>query len=274
MNKDDSIEVGRSACSVTAPNDGLGVKASPESAAGGAYRGGAFMTTRWSVVVRAGVGDTGVGHVAFSELCSAYWTPLYAYIRRLGKSPHDAEDLTQAFFMQLLQKQWIAGADQAKGRFRTFLLVALKRFLANEWDRQHALKRGGFNSMIPMDQALAESHYDEDLAHREQPDKVYEKQWAMALLERVMARLQAEYAETDRSVFFDALRGSLAKETSVPTYVEIGERLGLTEAAVKMAVSRLRARYRELLRDDIAQTVDSPADIEDEIAHLFSVFSQ
>jgi RNA polymerase sigma factor (sigma-70 family) len=232
-----------------------------------------FMTTRWSVVVRAGGSDARTGQLALSELCAAYWSPLYAYVRRLGKSPHDAEDLTQAFFAQLLEKQWLAGADQTKGRFRTFLLIALKRFLANEWDRQHALKRGGFQTIISIDQDLAEMKFDEALACRDQPDVIYEKQWAMTLLERVMNRLGAEYAETGRGALFENLRACLAKEESAPAYAEIGVRLGLSEAAVKMTVRRLRARYRELLRDEIAETVESPAEIEDEIAHLFSVFA-
>lgn len=230
-----------------------------------------FVTTHWSVVIRARQGDT-TAQQALSELCCTYWYPLYAFVRRLGQSPQDAEDLTQAFFTRLLEKNYIAAADQEKGRFRTFLLITLKRFLANEWDRQHAQKRGGFATVISIDQSLAESRFGAEPAHQETPDVLFERQWAMTLLEQVMARLQAEFAATDRAEQFTYLRACLTKDDAALPYAEIGARLGLTEPAVKMAVQRLRARYRELLRDEIAKTVASPDDIEDELRHLFAVF--
>jgi RNA polymerase sigma-70 factor (ECF subfamily) len=227
-----------------------------------------FVTTHWSVVLRAGGDDAALG-----ELCRAYWYPLYAYVRRLGKSPQDAEDLTQAFFARLLEKNYIAAADQEKGRFRTFLLIALKRFLANEWDREHAQKRGGFQTIVSIDHDLAETRFSAEPAHAEQPDVLFERQWAMALLEQVMARLQSEYTDTGRGELFGHLRACLTRDEAALSYVEIGTRLDMSDAAVKMAVQRLRARYRELLREEIAKTVASPDDIEDELRHLFAIFS-
>lgn len=227
-----------------------------------------FATTHWSVVLRAG-GDS----EALGELCRVYWYPLYAYVRRLGRSPQDAEDLTQAFFARLLEKNYIAAADREKGRFRTFLLVMLKRFLANEWDREHAQKRGGFQTIISIDQGLAETWFSAEPAHREAPDVLFERQWAMALLEQVMKRLESEYADTDRGDLFAQLRACLTKDDAALPYVEIGERLRISEAAVKMAVQRMRLRYREILREEIARTVDSPDDVADELRHLFAVFS-
>ncbi len=227
-----------------------------------------FVTTHWSVVLRAGGDEEALG-----ELCRAYWYPLYAYVRRSGKSPQDAEDLTQAFFARLLAKNFIPAADQEKGRFRTFMLVALKRFLANEWDHQHARKRGGFQTIVSIDHDVAETRFGAELVYTEQPDLLFERQWAMTLLEQVMARLQSEYADTGRGELFAQLRACLTKDEAAPAYLELGERLHMTEAAVKMAVQRLRARYRELLRDEIAKTVAAPDTIEDEIRHLFAVFA-
>jgi RNA polymerase sigma-70 factor (ECF subfamily) len=243
---------------------------SPSAAPAGGPR---FLTTHWSVVIRAGVDDTADAQAALSELCGVYWYPLYAFVRRLGRSPQDAEDLTQAFFARLLEKNYIAAADQEKGRFRTFLLVALKRFLANRWDREHAQKRGGFATVVSLDQGVAESRFEAEPAHDERPDMLFERQWAMTLLEQVLGRLQAEYAATDRAELFGHLRACLTKDEAALPYAEIGARLNLSEGAVKMAVQRLRVRYRELLREEIAKTVDSPDDIEDELRQLFAVFS-
>lgn len=232
-----------------------------------------FLTTHWSVVIRAGQDPSEASQQALADLCRTYWYPLYAFVRRQGHGPQEAEDLTQEFFARLLEKNYVAGADQQKGRFRTFLIVALKHFLANEWDRQHAQKRGGFQTVVSIDHDLAESRYGAELAHHEQPDVIFERQWAVTLLEEVMTRLQAEYTATDRTCLFDHLRPCLTKDESALPYTEIGQRIGLTEAAVKMAVQRLRNRYRELLRDEIGRTVTSPDEVEEEIEHLFSVFA-
>ena len=232
-----------------------------------------FLTTHWSVVIRAGQDPSEASRQALADVCRTYWYPLYAFVRRQGHGPQEAEDLTQEFFARLLEKNYVADADQQKGRFRTFLIIALKHFLANEWDRRHAQKRGGFRTVVSIDHDLAESRFGAELAHHEQPDVIFERQWAMTLLEEVMARLQAEYTATDRKRLFDHLRPCLVKDESALPYAEIGQRLGLTEAAVKMGVQRLRNRYRELLREEIGRTVTSPDEVEGEIEHLFSVFA-
>jgi RNA polymerase sigma-70 factor (ECF subfamily) len=231
-----------------------------------------FATTHWSVVVSAQDQDSSRSLQALESLCRTYWYPLYAFVRRQGRRPHDAQDLTQAFFTRLLQKDYLKSAARAKGRFRTFLLVAFNRFLADEWDRQHAQKRGAFAPIVSIDQELAESRYAAEPAHRLQPDVLFDRQWAVALIEHVMARLHEEYLASGRAKLFEHLRGCLARDQSSPPYAKIAPQLNLTEAAIKMAVHRLRARYREILRAEIAHTVSSPEEIEEEIRHLFSAF--
>jgi len=172
----------------------------------------------------------------------------------------------------MLEKEYLKSATREKGRFRTFLLVALKHFLANDWDRQHAQKRGGFTPVVSIDQEHAEARFAAEPAHHLQPDVLFDRQWAMTLLERTMSRLHDEYLATGRAKLFEFLRDCLARDESALPYAEIAIRLNLTEAAVKMAVQRLRARYREILRAEIADTVSSPEEIEEEIRHLFSTF--
>ncbi len=231
-----------------------------------------FATTHWSVVLSAQDKDSPRSAEALEALCRVYWYPLYAYARRAGHSPADAEDLTQGFFARLLEKDYLKSAAREKGRFRTFLLTALKRFLANEWDRQHAQKRGGFAPVVSIDQEMAESRFTAEPAHQLQPDVLFDRHWAITLLERTMARLQEEYGATGRASLFDHLRGCLVRDESSLPYAEIAARLNLTEAAVKMAVHRLRLRYREILQAEIAQTVSAPEEIEEEIRHLFAAF--
>ena len=216
--------------------------------------------------------DSARSDAALETLCRTYWYPLYAFARRLGHPAHDAQDLTQEFFARLLRKEYLKSAEREKGRFRTFLLVALKHFLANEWDRQHAQKRGGFVSVMSIDQELAESRFAAEPSHNLQPDVLFDRQWAMTLLERTMSQLHDEYVATGRARLFEFLQGCLAKDESALPYAEIATRLNLTEAAVKMAVHRLRVRYREILRGEIADTVSSPGEIEEELRHLFSTF--
>ena len=232
----------------------------------------AFVTTHWSVVLAARDQGTPKSSEALEALCRTYWFPLYAFIRRQGRGPHDAQDLTQEFFARLLEKGYLNSATQEKGRFRTFLLVTLKRFLANEWDRQQAQKRGGGKLIVPIDPELAESRFLAAPAAELQPDLLFDRQWAVTLLERTMSRLQEEYVSTGRAKLFELLRGCLAKDESALPYAEIAARLNLTEPAVKMAVQRLRSRYREILRAEIADTVAGPQEVEDEIRHLFSTF--
>ncbi len=240
--------------------------------AGPASPGQWFVTTHWSVVLSAQGRDPTRSTEALEALCRTYWYPLYAYARRMGHSPADAEDLTQGFFARLLEKGFLDTAAREKGRFRTFLLTALKRFMANEWDRRHAQKRGGFAVTVPIDQDLAETRFASEGAHNLAPDLLFDRHWAMTLLETTMARLQREYLESGRAKLFEYLRDCLARDESALAYAEIARRLSLTEPAVKMAVQRMRKRYREILRDQIAQTVSAPEEIEAEIRQLFSAF--
>ncbi len=234
---------------------------------------GHFGNTQWSQVLRAADPDAQGFGPALQSLCQTYWYPLYAFVRRSGHSPQDAEDLTQAFFARLLDKNYLATADREKGRFRTFLIVALKRFLANEWERQHAIKRGGFSTFVEINQENAETRYGGELAHHDQPDALLEKQWAITLIEQVMGHLQTEYTESERGELFGFLRASLTRDDSAMGYAAIAAHLKTSEAAVKMAAMRMRERYQLLLREEIGRTVASPDDVDDEIRHLFTVFS-
>lgn len=236
--------------------------------------GNHFRTTHWSAVIRAGQGNPIEAEPALNELCQVYWYPLYAFARRQGCAASEAEDLTQAFFARLLERNFVAQAEPDKGRFRSFLLTVFKRFLANEWNRQHTQKRGGFKSVIPLDSALAESRFNAELAHDEPPDLLYERQWAMALLDQVMGRLRQEYVESGRARLFERLEACLTLDETALPYAGIGAELSLTEAAVKMAMHRLRARYRALLREEIAKTVASPEEVEVELRDLFAVFQR
>ncbi len=233
-----------------------------------------FTTTHWSVVLSAQKKDSARSANALETLCRAYWYPLYAYARRLGRTPADAEDLTQGFFARLLERDVLKSVSREKGRFRTFLLVALKRFLANEWHREHAQKRGGFAPILPIDQETAESRFAAEPAHNLSPDAAFDQQWAMALLQQTMTQLEQEYVTTGRSRLFELLRSAIGREEAASSYADLGARLNLTEPAIKMAVHRLRSRYREILREQIAQTVSTPAEVEEEIRHLFAAFTQ
>jgi RNA polymerase sigma factor (sigma-70 family) len=224
------------------------------------------------VVLSAQAKESARSSQALEALCRTYWYPLYSYARRVGQSPADAEDLTQGFFARLLEKDYLRSVAPEKGRFRAFLLTALKRYMANDWDRQHAAKRGGFAPVIPMDQTVAETRFASEPAHNAPPDVLFDRQWALTLLERTMARLEEEYAATGRAPLFEHLRNSLTKEDSALPYAQVGAQLNLTEAAVKMAVHRLRARYREILLREIGDTVSSPEQLEEEVRQLFSAF--
>lgn len=232
----------------------------------------AFVTTHWSVVLSAQDKSSAQSAAALESLCRTYWYPLYAYARRAGHSPTNAEDLTQSFFARLLEKDYLQSAAQQKGKFRTFLLIALKRFLANEWDRQHAQKRGGYVPAISIDQQQAESRFAAEPSHNLQPDVLYDRQWALTLLDRAMNRLREEYVATGRTRLFEALRNLLVKDESSLPYADVAAQLKLTEPAVKMAVHRMRARYRDILHEEISQTVTSAVEVEEELRHLFAAF--
>jgi RNA polymerase sigma-70 factor (ECF subfamily) len=209
---------------------------------------------------------------ALETLCRTYWYPLYAFVRQQGHSPADAEDLTQGFFGRLLAKDYLKSVAREKGRFRTFLLTALRHYLCDEWDRQHAKKRGGFTSIISIDQELAESRFTAEPAHEIQPDVLFDRQWALTLLERTLSRLREEYVTSGRARLFELLQNCLTGDEAALSYAALAARLKLTEAAVKMAVHRLRARYREILKAEIAETVSSPEEVEEEMRHLFAAF--
>lgn len=231
-----------------------------------------FVTTHWSVVLAARTKDSPQSAAALETLCRTYWYPLYAFVRHQGRAPEDAQDLTQGFFARLLEKDYLKTVAHEKGKFRTFLLVALKRFMANEWDRLHAQKRGGFTPILSIDQELAESRFECEPVDKAPPDQLYDRQWAVTLLEQTMNCLEEEYGATGRARLFEGLRGLIAKEEAGLSYADAAARLNLSEAAIKMAVHRLRARYREILKGLIAQTVSSEAEIEEELGHLFAAF--
>jgi RNA polymerase sigma factor (sigma-70 family) len=232
-----------------------------------------FLTTHWSVVSLALESDSPEGVAALEELCRSYWFPLYAYVRRQGRSPHDAQDLTQMFFAQLLEKNYLRAADRNKGRFRTFLLVALKRFLFNEWDRANAQKRGGCVTMVPLDVADAESRFVEEPGFAESADRDYERRWAMTLLERAISELRAEYERLDRIAEFERLKQYLTAERGTIHYAPVATSLGLTEAGARTAVHRIRKRFREVFRAAVSATVSTPEEIDNELSHVVRALS-
>ena len=241
---------------------------------GRAARQPAFVTTHWSVVASAGGSDTTRARDALARLCQTYWYPLYAYVRRRGNSAHDAQDLTQAFFAHVLERQTLAAADPERGRFRSFLLGAMNHFLINEWHRARAQKRGGGSQTISLDLAAAEERFDLEPADHSSPDKIFEKQWALTLLGEVLNRLEAEYQREGRGVLFAALQQTLMGSRESQPYSELAAQLGMNENAIKVAVHRLRRRYRELVRDEIAGTVARTRDIEEEMRHLVNALAQ
>jgi len=232
------------------------------------------VTTHWSVVLSAGSADTTRAQAALTKLCQAYWYPLYAYVRRRGHSAHDAEDLTQEFFARFLEHHWAGTADREKGRFRTFLLSALTHFLADEWDKARAQKRGGGVHPLPLPLDTAETRFGQEPADNHTPEQHFERRWAMTLLEQVLSHLQQEYAQEGKSALFAALNPCLVGERTAQPYSALAAKLNLSEAAVKSSVHRLRRRYRQLLRDEIAQTVAGPAEVEAEVRHLAAVLAQ
>jgi len=228
-----------------------------------------FATTHWSVVLTAGRRDTPRAQQALARLCQTYWYPLYAYVRRRGYSAHDAQDLTQAFFARLLEHQSLTRADPDRGRFRSFLLAAMNHFLASEWKRGMAQKRGGGSATLSLDLAAAEERFDLEPADLSAPDKLFEKQWALTLLAEVLNRLEGEYQSEGKAGLFDALKQTLTGSRESQRYAELAPHLGLNESAVKVAVHRLRKRYRELIRAEIANTLDHSQNVEEEMRHLF-----
>jgi RNA polymerase sigma factor (sigma-70 family) len=233
-----------------------------------------FVTTRWTVVLAAG--QPGLPHAeqALEELCATYWYPLYAYVRRQGHSKEDAEDLVQSFFARFLDKNYLAGLSSEKGKFRAFLLACLKHFLANEWDRAGRQKRGGHGNLLSLDWQQADTRYHVEPADHLSPDKLYDRAWAVVLLGRVLARLREEHAAAGRLSLFDQLKRFITLGKRAIPYSQAARALGTNEAAARVAVHRLRRRYRELLREEVAQTLSRPEQAEEEMRALMGAFSE
>ena len=234
--------------------------------------GGKFAPTHWTVVLAARDATPGA-QTALEKLCQTYWPPIYAFVRRQGKSSHDAQDLTQEFFARLLERNSLADVDRSKGKFRSFLLASLKNFLANEWNRAHAQKRGGHNSFISIDANTVESSCCVDPPDHATAEKAFDRRWAMTLLDKTLARLRDEYRSDSKAVLFESLKETLTGERTSLPYSDLAQRLGTSEGNIKVAVHRLRQRYRELLRAEIAETVGSDDQVEDELRSLFAALS-
>jgi len=233
-----------------------------------------FTPTHWSVVLAAaGRADSTHARDALEKLCRNYWLPIYVFVRRQGHNPHDAQDLTQEFFARLLEKNFLAGVHREKGRFRSFMLASVKHFLANEWDKATAQKRGGGQVPISIDAELGESSFGLEPVDTVTAEKIYERRWALALLEQVLRRLREEYTRDGKEKQFEQLKPTLTEASRSVRYAEIAVRLGTSEGAVKVAVHRLRQRYRELLRAEIADTVANTSEIDDEIRNLFAALA-
>lgn len=228
---------------------------------------GRFDTTRWSLVIAAGGDVNPQAHEALEALCRIYWPPIYSYLRRRGKSSQDAEDLTQSFFLKLLERGGIARARADRGKFRTFLLTSLQNFLADEYDRANALKRGGANAAVSLDAGDVEQRLARELAHDESPERLFDRNWAETLIERALTRLEQHMTGSVGPERFAALRPFLSGGQA-GAYPEVARSLGISEPAVRVGVHRMRKQFGELLRDEIAQTVASAADVEDELRHL------
>jgi RNA polymerase sigma factor (sigma-70 family) len=230
----------------------------------------AFVTTHWSVVLTA-QGESPAARDALELLCRIYWWPLYGFVRRQGYIAEEAQDLTQGFFALLLERRDLDAVRREKGRLRSYLLVSLKNFLGKAHRREMALKRGKGRSRVPLDDLLARERAEQELASTLSADKIYERRWALTLLEQVLNRLEEEYQVAGNELLFGCLNELLADEPAAPSQADIANKLGMTENAVKQAFYRLRQRYRELLREEIAHTVAVPGDVEDELRHFISV---
>jgi DNA-directed RNA polymerase specialized sigma24 family protein len=233
-----------------------------------------FATTRWSVVLNAAQPDAPEADNALAELCRLYWYPLYAHVRRFGYDPHTARDLTQEFFARLLEKNYLSAADRRRGRFRAFLVTAFKCFLANEWDRAMAQKRGGGNQPVWLDALSAEERYRYEPVDTLTADQLFDRRWALDLLARVQQRLGNEFSAAGKTERFEALEQFLPGAEPTESQATVGARLGLNENAVKQEVHRLKKRYVELLRAEVAQTVAHPDEVEEELRYLVDVVAR
>jgi RNA polymerase sigma factor (sigma-70 family) len=232
-----------------------------------------FSTTNWSVVVTAGQDNLAGATVAMEQLCRRYWYPIYAFVRRRGSDRHEAEDLTQGFFAHLLEMETLKKADQRKGKFRTFLLSSLTKFLSNERDKRQAVKRGGGRQILSLDEAAAEQLYSLEPVEPGSPEKLFDQRWAATLVDGVLARLREEYRARGKAQLLAQLEPGLTQEALPGRYAEWATVLQLNEGAVRVALHRLRRRFGELLREEITQTVANPAEVDEEIRHLFTSIS-
>jgi DNA-directed RNA polymerase specialized sigma24 family protein len=233
-------------------------------------KGARFATTRWSVVVAAQDVSAPSAKLALASLCQAYWYPLYSYIRRQGHAAADAEDLTQGFFSQLVEKDMLGQVDRSKGKFRSFLLAACNHFLANQRDRAQTWKRGGRSNVVALDLAAAETRYTKEMSHSLTPEKLFARHWGLTLLEAVLDRLREDYTARGKSRLFEALRICLLGEKGMTCSESLATELKMTPGALRVAVHRLRQQFRVELREEIGRTVDGPQQIEEEIRDLFA----
>jgi RNA polymerase sigma-70 factor (ECF subfamily) len=233
-----------------------------------------FATTHWSVVLAAKEGGSSEAAVALEKLCRTYWPPLYAYIRRDGCDKTEAQDLTQEFFARLLAKDYLQHLHHQEGKFRSFLLAYLKNFLSEQRQRAGALKRGGDRVFVPLDAPAGEEGYLIEPVDTLTPDQVYERRWAQAVMQRALDQLREEFASRGQSTLFERLQDYQPREAGGMTYAQLGSGLGLTEAAVKSTVQRMRQRHRELLREEIAHTVTRPEEIEEELRYFRAVLGR
>ena len=236
--------------------------------------GDIFATTHWTVVLAAGKRHTPQSDGALEELCRTYWFPLYAYVRRRGHTKEDAEDSVQAFFARFLAKNYLEGLSAERGRFRAFLLASLKHFLINEWKKTQRLKRGGGEAPLSLDWETADTKFQVAATNEPSPDKVFDREWALALLAKVIERLQQECETDGKAKLFAQLKIFLTAGKDGTAQAEVAKALGMEEGAVRVAIHRLRKRYRELLRAEIAQTLADAADVDEEMRALFGAFSR
>ena len=234
------------------------------------HGGAAFTTTHWSVVLEA-QGESPAAQEALEKLCRTYWRPIFAFLRRQGLPPAEAEDVTQGFFAELLERRSLEAVRKEKGRLRSFLLGGLKYFLANEQRRAMAIKRGKGQRLIPLEELRADDRIDTEPTDPMTAEMIYERRWALTVLERVLSRLKNEYLAADNAALFDSLKELLPDEPGSPSQAEIAVRFGIAENAIRQAFYRFRQRYQSLLREEIANTVATPGDIEDELRHLITV---
>lgn len=239
------------------------------SAAGSAV----FTATHWSVVLAAGQQGSPRAVAALETLCRTYWHPLYVYVRRRGYGPEDAQDLTQQFFAQFLEKEGFSRADPDRGKFRSFLLKSIQHFLADEWKRAHRAKRGGGTRTLPWDSQAAEECCRADLAEAMTPERAYERRWAMTLLEQVLTSLRGDYVQAGKPRLFEALQDFLWGPEASLSYAQLAGELGMTEGAIRVAVHRLREHYRDRLRAAVAQTVDKSGEVDEELRYLIALMS-